>query len=113
MLKPFTLALLLSVSAFSTLAQTSPSTSSSQVGQQYQYCNLVGLGTQSREARLEYGQHAKTPINNPELDALDQEVKKLDSEIAGLNYMTSRGWEYVGVASLATHTIYVLRRRTQ
>ena len=113
MLKFLTISLLLSAAAFPTLAQTASSTSSSQSGQQYQYCHLVGTGTQSRDAHLEYGQHAKPAVNNAELDALDQEIKKLDSAITGLTYMTGRGWEYVGVTSVGIYTFYVMRRRTQ
>ncbi|RZK28178.1 MAG: hypothetical protein EOO61_22425 [Hymenobacter sp.] len=114
MLKLLTLALLLSAAAFPTLAQTTPSTSSVQGGQ-YQYCQLIGIGIGSKDAYLEYGQRAKPAITNPELDALNEQIKKMDSVIAGLNYMTNHGWEYLGVSSISpgsvSYVIYTLRRR--
>lgn len=114
MFKLFTLALLLLVAAFPALAQTTPSTSSVQGGQ-YQYCQLIGVGLGSKDAYLEYGQRAKPATTNSELDALNEQIKKMDSVIAGLNYMTNHGWEYLGVSSISpgtiSYVIYTLRRR--
>lgn len=111
MLKYFTLALLLVATSRPARAQTAPATSSTPG--QYQYCNLVGYYTTGRDAHLEYGQHAKPAVTNPELEALDAEIKELDSATVALNYLTSRGWEFVNVTSLAPASIiYILRKRT-
>lgn len=112
MLKHLTIALLLGATALPALAQTTPA-SSSATGQ-YQYCNLVSYYTTGRDAHLEFGQHAKPAVANAELEALDVEIKKLDSSTLALNYLAGRGWEYAGVTSLAPASIiYLLRRRTQ
>jgi hypothetical protein len=115
MLKNLLFAALLATSTLPALAQTTP-TSSTTAGQ-YQYCQLISFGTRGLDAYLEYGQHAKPAAANPELDALNEQIKKMDSVILGLNYMTSHGWEYVAVTSLSpgvnSYLIYVLRRRTQ
>lgn len=116
MFKQFALALFLSTAALSALAQTTPAPSSAAAGQ-YQYCNLVSDNTRGRDARIEYGQHPKPAVGNPEMEALEEKVKSLDSVILALNYLTNNGWEYMGVTSLspgnAAYIIYVLRRRTQ
>lgn len=114
MLKPLALALFLSATARPALAQTTPAPSPTAAGQ-YQYCNLIGVGLASRDARLEYGQHPKPTVANPEMEALDEKIKNLDSGILALNYLTNHGWEYVGVTSFAAgstaYTTYLLRRR--
>ena len=111
-LKYFALALFLSATALPALAQTNPAPNPTAAGQ-YQYCNLVGYGIQGRSARLEYGQHPKPAVANPEMEALDEKIKNLDSVLLALNYLTNNGWEYTGVTSLSQGDliIYVLRRR--
>jgi hypothetical protein len=115
MLKHLALGLFLASAASPALAQTAPAAAPAAAGQ-YQYCNLLGFGTQGRNARLEYGQHSKSPVGNPELEALDEKVKNLDSAISALNYLTSSGWEYVSVTALSpgdtSYIVYLLRRRT-
>ena len=125
MLKQLLLALPLAVAALPALAQQAPAG-------HYQYCNLVSFGTIGRNAELDYGQHAKTQklnvqadavygvaetavaARNTELEALNEVVKKLDSPVLALNYLTNHGWEYLGTASLSggPAIIYTLRRRT-
>ena len=115
MLKHLALGLLLAAAISPALAQTTPAVAPAAAGQ-YQYCNLLGFGTQGRDARLEYGQHPKPPVGNPEMEALAEKIKNLDSVILALNYLTNNGWEYVSAAALSPGTtsyiVYVLRRRT-
>ena len=112
MLKHLALGLFLAATAAPASAQTAPAPATAG---QYQYCNLIGFGTQGRDARLEYGQHPKPPVGNPEMEALDEKIKNLDSVILALNYLTNTGWEYVSVAALSpgatSYVVYVLRRR--
>lgn len=117
MFKPLALVLLLSVAALPARAQSAPPVGAAATPVNYQYCNLCGYGTQGRSPYLEYGQSANPAAVNPELEARNYEIKKLDSIILGLNYMTSHGWEYVGVTSLSFansgYLVYILRRPTQ
>jgi hypothetical protein len=113
MLKHLALGLLLASAASPALAQTTAAAPAA--AGQYQYCNLIGFGTQGRDARLEYGQHPKPPVGNPELEALDEKIKNLDSVILALNYLTNNGWEYVSMTALSpgatSYIVYLLRRR--
>jgi hypothetical protein len=119
MLKHVALALFLAPAALPALAQTTPAPAPTAAATgQYQYCNLVSFGTQGRDTRLEYGQHPKPVVANPEMEALDEKVKELGSSVLALNYLTSHGWEYLNTASLSPpgnsgYIIYLLRRRTQ
>ena len=125
MFKQLLLALPLAATALSALAQQTPTS-------HYQYCNLVGFGQIGRNAELDYGQHARTQnlnvpadavygvaetavaARNTELEALNDVVKKLDSPMLALNYLTNHGWEYLGTSALSggPYLIYTLRRRT-
>ena len=104
---------LLLAAAGPALAQTTPAPSSATAAA-YQYCHLLGTGPQGRDASLEYGQHPKPLVANPELDALNEKVKNVGSVLLVLNYVTSYGWEYVAVTSVSpasnSYIVYVLRR---
>lgn len=68
----------------------------------HQHCTLVSEGTYSYSSRvsLEYGQGAKDAVQDPELSQDNVAVRKLRSAMAALNYMSSRGWECMGVSTL-------------
>lgn len=114
--KHLALALGLARAAQPALAQITPAPTPAAAGP-YQYCNLIGYGTQGRDASLEYGQHPKPLTANPEMEALNEKVKSLDSAVLALNYLTSHGWEYVAVTAFSpgtsAYSLYLLRRRVQ
>lgn len=119
MFKRYSLALLLATGTTApTLAQTTPSPTTSQPKQ---FCRLAirvkdnaggsGTGTIAFIA-LTYGQESKvTPLVDRELAAESAKVDALDSEPLVLNYLSSQGWEIVGYNSLAPgYFTYLLQR---
>ena len=100
MLKPLLFALLL-LAARPAFAQTAPAAQPA-AAVPYQYCTLVSAGGFSYNARvfLEYGQTGKDGTQDPELDRDDVAVRKLRSAMAALRYLSSRGWECIGVSTL-------------
>ena len=100
MLKPLLFALLL-LAARPAFAQTAPAAQPA-AAVPYQYCTLVSAGGFSYNARvfLEYGQTGKDGAQDPELNRDDVAVRKLRSAMAALRYLSSRGWECIGVSTL-------------
>ena len=99
MLKPLLFALLLA--ARPAFAQTAPAAQPA-VAASYQYCTLVSAGGFSYNTRvfLEYGQTGKDGAQDPELNRDDVVVRKLRSAMAALRYLSSHGWECIGVSTL-------------
>lgn len=99
MLKPLLFALLLA--ARPAFAQTAPAAQPA-VAASYQYCTLVSAGGFSYNTRvfLEYGQTGKDGAQDPELNRDDVAVRKLRSAMAALRYLSSHGWECIGVSTL-------------
>ena len=99
MLKPLLFALLLA--ARPAFAQTAPATQLAAAAS-HQYCTLVSAGGFSYNARvfLEYGQTGKDGAQDPELNRDDVAVRKLRSAMAALRYLSSHGWECIGVSTL-------------
>ena len=99
MLKPLLFALLLA--ARPAFAQTAPAAQPAAVAS-YQYCTLVSAGGFSYNTRvfLEYGQTGKDGAQDPELNRDDVAVRKLRSAMAALRYLSSHGWECIGVSTL-------------
>jgi len=112
--------------AHAAFAQESiPVTSSSTT--QYEYITLLSIG--GGEAFLDYGQlkelGKQAPVTELEKDFVA--IQKLPRAMQALNYLSSRGWEYVGMGnrqqskgvtssgsfSIYTGTEYLLRRRKQ
>ena len=100
MLKPLLFALLL-LAARPAFAQTAPAAQPA-AAVPYQYCTLVSAGGFSYNARvfLEYGQTGKDGAQDPELNRDDVAVRKLRSAMAALRYLSSHGWECIGVSTL-------------
>lgn len=70
---------------------------------------------------LDYGQRAKPEgVQNAELQEASEKIRKLNSIVAALNYLSARGWECWNVNTvqtrnsvtnqLLTETHYLLRR---
>jgi len=79
----------------------------------YQYCLLT---KNYSTWHLDYGQYAKPAVADAGLREDNAAVAKLDSEVAALNYLDGRGWEYVNSTSYSGTTYsgrtdYLLRRR--
>jgi hypothetical protein len=97
------------------LGARAQSTTPPQVAQSvhYQYCMLYKSGN---TWQLDYGQNAKPVVADASLREANEAVLKLKSEVAALNYLDSRGWEYVNSNSYSGSTYsgrtdYLLRRR--
>ncbi|MDO7851186.1 hypothetical protein [Hymenobacter convexus] len=94
-------------------AQTArPAASAAAV--QYEHCILVVTGREYDHAELEYGQHFKDGSKDEAMAKTDQVVRKLRSAVAALNYLSSQGWECVGVSTASPNTFdqtgYLMRR---
>ena len=94
---------------------------------QYEYVTLLAVG--GGNAFLDYGQAKElgkqAPVTELEKDFVA--IQKLPRAMEALNYLSSRGWEYVGMGnrqrssgstsagsfSISTSTEYLLRRRKQ
>lgn len=79
----------------------------------YQYCLLTKNGN---TWQLDYGQDAKPAVADAGLREDNAAVAKFKSEVATLNYLDGRGWEYVNSTSYSGTTYsgrtdYLLRRR--
>ncbi|MDO7887017.1 hypothetical protein [Hymenobacter cheonanensis] len=79
----------------------------------YQYCLLYKAGN---TWHLDYGQDARPAVVNAGLRDDNDAIMKLKSEVAALNYLDGRGWEYVNSTSYSGSTYsgrtdYLLRRR--
>jgi hypothetical protein len=79
----------------------------------YRYCLLYKVGN---TWHLDYGQDAKSAVVDASLREDNEAVTNLKSEVAALNYLDSRGWEYVNSTSYSGTTYsgrtdYLLRRR--
>ena len=110
-------AALLFFAAHGALAQSALGSGAAPVGAPT-YCVIVGQ-------RLEYGQDATPPVKDAQLAEDAAKVRSLNSPVAALNYMSSRGWECVIMTTVpvyfnsnAGNTIssefrYLLRRRPQ
>ena len=85
------------------LAQTAPATRPAS-SVPYQHCTLVSEGDYNLSSRvfLEYGQNARDAAQFPDLAQDNVAVRKLRSAMAALNYLSSRGWECVGVSTLSS-----------
>ena len=124
MLKTLALAFSLSAAAVPTFAQSpAPALASSPP---YQYCILVSSGDRyaSSDVQLEYGQRAKSPVQDAQLAQDNLAVAKLGSVVAALNYMSLRGWECLSATAITSKSNayanttdsqigYLLRRRVQ
>jgi hypothetical protein len=121
----FTLAAL---SASPVLAQQAPSSPQPASGQ-YEYVLLVA--TKGGNAVLDFGQsremekelEKRAPVTEQEIEAFN--VRKLERAVPALNYLSSRGWECLGLSgrqqstgntgsgsfSISSATEYLLRRR--
>ena len=78
---------------------------------------------QSREVQKALEKHPPSPATVQETEALT--VRKLERAVLALNYLTGRGWEYLGLSSrqqsigstsagsfsIYSATEYLLRRR--
>ena len=121
MLNFLCLAVLFAVVARPAAAQTAPAPASPP---HYQYCTVVNLGStySSTDVMLEYGQNGTGPAPDPQLVQAEPVIRKPRSSMAALNYMSSLGWECIGVDTkmlpvnkevdryIETHTGYLLRR---
>ncbi|OGX82856.1 hypothetical protein [Hymenobacter coccineus] len=125
MLKPLILASTLAFTTVSAFAQ-SPVPAVAAVPVAYQHCLLVSWGDAyaSATVQLEYGQKAKTPIQDAQLAQDNEAVAKLGSVVSALNYMSLRGWECISVSTItskdgayssttSSQVGYLLRRRAQ
>jgi hypothetical protein len=79
----------------------------------YQYCQLYKSGN---TWQLDYGQNATPAVVDAGLRDDNAAIAKLKSEVAALNYLDSRDWEYVNNTSYSGSTYsgrtdYLLRRR--
>ena len=74
----------------------------------YQYCRLI---KNYNTWELDYGQDAKPSVVDASLREDNAIITKFDSEVAALNYLDSRGWEYVSSTNSAGRNNYLLRRR--
>ena len=98
--------------AAGTRAQTA-SPASARQPVHYQYCLL----TKSYNTwQLDYGQDAKPAVADAGLREDNAAVAKFKSEVAALNYLDGRGWEYVNSntysgSTYSGRTDYLLRRR--
>ena len=103
MLNPFCIALLLAVASVPASAQTIPTASPNAVTQS-QYCILVNTGAyySNSDVRLDYGQNIKNAVVDPQLVQADAAVRKLGTVVAALNYMSSLGWECLGINTLTS-----------
>ena len=104
----FTAGLLL---ALETRAQSTTPAPAAQAAH-YQYCLLYQTGN---TWQLDYGQDAKPAVADAGLREDNAAVTKLKSAVAALNYLDSRGWEYVNSTSYSGSTYsgrtdYLLRR---
>ena len=115
--------LLASNSAF---AQQATSTPASPVVE-YEYATLIS--DKSGESSLDYGQLKELGKQAPttEVEKEYVAVRKIVRPMLALSYLTSRGWEYVGMGNrqessgstssgsfyIYTNTEYLLRRRKQ
>lgn len=103
MLKPFYIALMLAMASVDASAQTT-STVSPTTAAQSQYCILVNTGAyySNADVRLDYGQNIKNAVVDPQLVEADVAVRKLGTVVAALNYMSSMGWECIGLNTLTS-----------
>lgn len=121
-----TLSFLLCLAAASVrpaLGQQAPTSLQTPSGQ-YEYALLVA--TNGSDAILDYGQsrevekdlEKRSPTTEQETEAVV--VRKLDRAVLALNYLSSRGWECLGLSSrpqssgnyrIFSATEYLLRRR--
>jgi hypothetical protein len=80
----------------------------------YEHCMLVVQGYEYGDARLEYGQNFEGGSKDQAMKRTDLTVRKLWSGVAALNYLSSQGWECVGVSTVSTsatdRTGYLMRR---
>ena len=87
------------------------------------FCNLLveGQHLDRVEMKLDYGQTSKAQAQEADLAEADGQIQQLNSVAAALNYMASRGWDFVAVTAMtrsgggpmANNTLlgYLLRRR--
>jgi len=103
---------LLLIGSFASVAQTpAPATPARATVIQYEHCLLVALGREYDQVELNYGQRVKGGSKDVVMMQTDQMVRKLRSAVAALNYLSSLGWECIGVsATLPEQTSYLLRR---
>ncbi|MFD2718952.1 hypothetical protein ACFST9_09515 [Hymenobacter monticola] len=111
MRKIIVLSMLLLAASFSSVAQTTPAPARA-AAVQYEHCMLAVTGQDYDQARLEFGQHFKGGSTDVAMLQADQMVRKLRSAAAALNYLSSLGWECVGINSIPynNQTGYLLRR---
>jgi hypothetical protein len=87
------------------------------------YCELERRETHALQPlALDYGQHEPTYVQDADLAQAAAFVAKLPSIAAALNYLHSRGWEFVSATTvpydvdksgtIASRVRYLLRRRT-
>jgi hypothetical protein len=90
----------------------------------YQYCALLvddSSFAYPSNLLLDYGQRAKPEsIQNAELQEASEKIRKMNSIVAALNYLSVRGWECWNVNTVQTRnpvnnqllseTHYLLRR---
>ncbi|MEL5994669.1 hypothetical protein [Hymenobacter segetis] len=82
-------------------AQTTPTASPTTVAQS-QYCILVSTGSHysDTDVRLDYGQNVKNAVVDLQMVHADAAISKLGNVVAALNYMSSLGWECIGLNTL-------------
>lgn len=90
----------------------------------FQYCALLvddSAFAYPSNLLLDYGQRAKPEgVQNAELQDASEKIRKLNSIVAALNYLSARGWECWNVNTvqtrnaitnqMLTETHYLLRR---
>jgi hypothetical protein len=79
----------------------------------FRYAILSELGNRWH---LDYGQDAKPAITNVFARDDNAVIEKMQSEVAALDYLDSRGWEYVNHTTYSGNTFsgrtkYLLRQR--
>jgi hypothetical protein len=124
MLKSFAFAVLLSAAFLPVRGQAVPTPAPNAASPgAYQFCVVV-LAAGSN-FQLEYGQSERGAVPNAELAQDAAKIGEMASLPAVLNYLSSRGWEYLSATSVTTDsrptwsseirygwsTNYLLRRR--
>lgn len=94
---------LLLTASFASFAQTTrPAASAAAVPSEH--CILVATGADYGRVQLNYGRTMKDDSKNEAMAETDRMVRKLGTAVAALNYLSSQGWECIGVTTVATGT---------
>ncbi|UOQ97794.1 hypothetical protein MUN81_21525 [Hymenobacter sp. 5317J-9] len=115
MRNPLLFVLALALTGPAAFSQTIPPPASAARAPQYEHCILVleDAYHAGNSLHLEYGQDVRKAAPKPELLQANATVRRLNSVVAALDYMSSQGWECINVNSLpgaTAETGYLLRR---